>query len=413
MDITYIIGIVLSLSAAFAFINYKFLKLPNTIGVMCVALAFSIGLILLEKFGLGNFHDHAASLLAQIDFNKTLMEGMLSVLLFAGALHVSTADLARIKWAIASLATVGVVISTFTIGGMAYGLLHLLGFSVDFLYCLLFGALISPTDPIAVLSTLKTAGIQKEIETKIAGESLFNDGVGVVVFLVLLELALSPDRISAGSIALLFVEEAVGGILFGLLLGWIGIHLIKRVDDYHVEIMISLALVVGGYMLALVMHASGPIAVVVAGLIIGNHGRVHAMSPTTRERLEDFWELLDEILNIVLFVLIGLEILILDFQGSLILAGILCIPLVLAARFIAVGGPITVLRHVFDRNYSDHTVKILVWSGLRGGISVALALTLPQGPERDLFLMMTYVVVIFSIIVQGLTVRRVARRLGN
>lgn len=413
MDNIHIIVILLSLSAAFAFINYQFLKLPKTIGVMCIALVFSSCLIMLDRLGLGNFQNQAAALLKQLDFNKALTEGMLSILLFAGALHVSTVELSKAKWAVAGLAIVGVVISTITIGALTYGLLYLLGININFLYCLLFGALISPTDPIAVLSTLQTAGIQKDLETKIAGESLFNDGVGVVVFTVLLGLILHPGSITPGMVALLLLEEAGGGVLFGLILGWGGIQLIKRVDDYHVEIMLSLALVVAGYTLAQSFHTSGPTAVVVAGLIVGNHGQVHAMSPNTRGRLEDFWELLDQILNIVLFVMIGLEILVLNFQSPLILVGVLCIPIVLFARFISVGGPISVLRHWFNRKYSDHSVKILVWSGLRGGISVALALTLPQGPERELFLIMTFTIVIFSIIVQGLTISRLAKQLGK
>jgi CPA1 family monovalent cation:H+ antiporter len=351
-------------------------------------------------------------ILENIDFNETLMNGMLSFLLFAGALHVSARDLAKIKWTIAILATAGVVLSTFVVATLIFGLLSLIGFETPYIYCLLFGALISPTDPIAVMATLKKAGIAKSLETKIAGESLFNDGVGVVVFVVLLGIVQNPEPVSASHIALVFLEEAVGGTLFGLVLGALGIYLLKSVDNYQVEILITLALVMGGYTLALDIHASGPIAVVVAGLMIGNHGRAHAMSTTTRERLDNFWELLDEILNVVLFVLIGFEILVLHLDGSYILAGILAIPLILVARFVSVGVPISILRVASTWEYSDHVVKILVWGGLRGGISVALALTLPAGTERDVFLVMTYIIVIFSIVVQGLTIGKVANRLS-
>ena len=412
MDLIHLIALILTLSAAFSYINFRFIGLPTTIGVMLIALVFSLAMLLVGHFGLIDVHDRAESILANIDFNETLMNGMLSFLLFAAALHVSASDLAEIKWTIATLATLGVVLSTFVVGTLVYGMLGLTGFHIPYQYCLLFGALISPTDPIAVMATLKKAGIARSLETKIAGESLFNDGVGVVVFVVLLGIVQNPEPVGAVDIALVFLEEAVGGTLFGLVLGALGIYLLKSVDNYQVEILITLALVMGGYTLALDIHASGPIAVVVAGLMIGNHGRVHAMSTTTRRRLDNFWELLDEILNVVLFVLIGFEILILNLDGQYILAGLLAIPLILLARFVSVGIPISILRSVSSRTFSNHVVKILVWGGLRGGISVALALTLPAGTERDVFLVMTYLIVIFSILVQGLTIGKVASRLA-
>ena len=410
MELEHVIAIVISLSAAFAYINYRFVGLPTTIGVMLVALLFSSALLILGKTVAPGIHGYANDLLAYIDFDETLMDGMLSLLLFAGALHVSTQDLVKLKWTIGILATVGVVMSTFVVGTMTYWLLHLLGYPFDYIYCLLFGALISPTDPIAVMSTLKSAGVSKSLETKIAGESLFNDGVGVVVFIVLLGIVNNPEQVSAASVLILFAEEAIGGAFLGFALGYAGIYLLKSVDNYQLEILITLALVLGGYTLALSIHASGPIAVVIAGLMIGNHGRAHAMSETTRLRLDNFWELLDEILNVVLFVLIGMEILILQFEGRYFLAAILAIPMVLLGRFICVGTPISILRKVTNWSYSDHVVKILVWGGLRGGISVALVLTLPAGSERDLFLVMTYVIVVFSILVQGLTIGKVAKR---
>jgi CPA1 family monovalent cation:H+ antiporter len=309
------------------------------------------------------------------------------------------------------LATLGIVLSTFIVGTLIWILLKFLEFDIAYIYCLLFGALISPTDPIAVMATLKTVGIAKSLETKITGESLFNDGVGVVIFLVLLSLAYSPEDVSAGEAALLFVQEAVGGVLFGVVLGYIGFYLLRTVDNYQVEILLTLALVMGGYTLALALHTSGPIAIVVAGLMIGNKGRALAMSDKTREHLDTFWELIDEILNAVLFVLIGLEMLILDFSAGYITAGLLAIPLVLMSRFFSVGIPVSLLR--LKKEYSPHVVKILVWGGLRGGISVALALSLPMGETRDVFLAMTYIIVVFSILVQGLTIAPMLRRLSG
>lgn len=413
MDLVNLLALILTLSAAFSYINFRFIGLPTTIGVMLIALVSSILMILLDKFGLLDVRDSAATMLGNIDFNKALMDGMLSFLLFAGSLHVSTNDLADLKITVGLLATVGVCLSTVLVGSLTWLLLSLLGIEVSYLYCLLFGALISPTDPIAVMATLKQAGIARSLETKIAGESLFNDGVGVVVFVVLLGLVSNPEQASVGGVAVLFVQEAIGGVVFGLLLGYLGFYLLKSVDNYQVEILLTLALVLGGYTLAHELHLSGPIAVVVAGLLIGNRGRQYAMSTQTRKRLDNFWELLDEILNVVLFVLIGLEVLILEFKGTFLLAGILAIPLVLGSRFAAVGTPIVVLRNVFKRDFSPHVVKILAWGGLRGGISVALALSLPAGAERDVFLVVTYVIVIFSIVVQGLTVGKLAKRLGG
>ncbi len=409
MELIELIAIVLSLSAAFSYVNFRFIGLPTTIGVMIIALVVSLGLILLDSLGVVDIRTYASKLLSGIDFNKALMDGMLSFLLFAGALHVSAEDLADMKWTIGVLATLGVALSTFIVGTMTYYLLIVLGFDIQYLYCLLFGALISPTDPIAVMSTLKRVGIARSLETKIAGESLFNDGVGVVVFVVLLGIVQQPEQLSFSQVAIIFAKEAIGGLIFGFGLGMLGVYLLKSVDNYQVEILVTLALVMGGYTLALDLHTSGPIAVVVAGLIIGNHGRTHAMSNTTRKRLDNFWELLDEVLNAVLFVLIGLEVLILQFQGQYLLAGALAIPLVLFSRLISVGIPITLLRTMTNWAYSPHVVKILVWGGLRGGISVALALTLPEGTQRDVFLVLTYMIVIFSIIIQGLTIGRVAK----
>lgn len=413
MEPTSLIALVLTLAATLSYLNFRFVGLPTTIGVMLIALGVSLLTLLFGKMDVMSMRPHAVELLSGIDFNKALMDGMLSFLLFAGALHVCSRDLARSKWTIGILATIGVVLSTVLIGSAAFVLLQWLGVPLPYTYCLLFGALISPTDPIAVMSTLKHAGIPKSLETKIAGESLFNDGVGVVIFVVLLGLVYEPQQLSGFALATLIAQEAGGGVLFGLMLGGLGIVLLKSVDHYPLEILLTLALVMGGYTLASALHTSGPIAVVVAGLIVGNHGRNYAMSAVTRARLDDFWELLDEILNIILFVLIGLEVLVLHFATTYLIAGLLVIPLILGARFVSVGLPISVLRAVTNWAYSEHVVKILVWGGLRGGISVALALTLPPGMARDIFLVMTYVVVIFSITVQGLSIARVAKKLSS
>jgi CPA1 family monovalent cation:H+ antiporter len=413
MDLVNLLAIILSLSAAFAYINFRFIGLPTTIGVMLIALVCSLVMIVFDFLGILDVRDQAEAMLSNIDFNKALMHGMLSFLLFAGSLHVSTSDLADMKWIVGLLATAGVIISTFVVGSLTWLLLSSLGINISYIYCLLFGALISPTDPIAVMATLKQAGIAQSLETKIAGESLFNDGVGVVVFIVILGLVLNPAEINAGSIVLLFIQEAVGGVIFGLLLGALGFYLLKSVNNYQVEILLTLALVLGGYTLAMHLHTSGPIAVVVAGLLIGNRGRQYAMSTNTREHLDNFWELLDEILNVILFVLIGLEILILEYDEPYLFAGLLAIPLVLISRFIAVGTPITVLRKFSAYQFSPHVIKILTWGGLRGGISVALALSLPLGKERDLFLVITYMIVIFSIVAQGLTIGKLAHKLSE
>lgn len=296
------------LTALFSYINYRFLRLPTTIGVMFIALMVSLGIVALGAAGMDIGQSQVAGVLETIDFNKALLHGMLSFLLFAGAMHIKFDDLISQKWAITELATAGVVASTFIVGGLTWIVLDLLGIQASFIYCLLFGALISPTDPVAVIGILKTAGVPKSLETKIAGESLFNDGIGVVVFMIILELALGGSDFTVGKVTLLFIEEVVGGVVIGLAIGVIAYQMLKRVNNYQVEVIITLALVMGGYTLADRIHTSGPIAIVVAGLLIGNHGRTFAMSEITRVRLDDFWELVDEILNALLFMLIGLEV---------------------------------------------------------------------------------------------------------
>jgi len=362
--------------------------------------------------GWADVQNQATSMLGEIDFNQTLLHGMLSFLLFAGALHVNLTDLKKQGWVILSLATVGVVMSTFLVGTAAYYLLAALSYHLPYLYCLLFGALISPTDPIAVMATVKRLGVSKELETTIAGESLFNDGVGVVVFMVLLILLRQPESITPSHVAILFVEEAVGGLLLGTALGLLGYYLMRSIDNYKVEVLLSLAIVMGGYSLAVALHTSGPIAIVVAGLITGQVLRSEVLSDQTRRSLNEFWELVDEILNVVLFALIGLEVLIIPFEGQWFLASLFLIVIVIAIRFFSVGLPIRLIDWVTTRKLAPHLVKILTWGGLRGGISVALALSLPSGEYRDLILFLTYVIVVFSIVVQGLTIGPLIKRLS-
>ncbi len=407
MQIFHIIAILISLAAIFSWINHRFLHMPTVIALMTIALVMSLGLITLGKFGYPSLGSDIDWMLSSIDFNATLLHGMLSFLLFAGALHINLEDLAKQRIVIGVLATAGGVGATFLIGIGFWYISELFHLNIPMIYCLLFGALISPTDPIAVLGILKTAGASKSLETKIAGESLFNDGIAVVVFLVIFEVALGTKTVTAETIFHLFAMEVLGGIVYGLLLGAVGFWMLKKVDNYSVEILITLAMTTGGYVLAESLHISAPIAIVVAGLLIGNHGRKLAMSQSTREHLDTFWKLIDEILNAVLFVLIGLELVVLSLDQNYLLAGLLAIPLVLTARLISVGLPIGIMRRF--RSFSPGVVSILTWGGLRGGISVALALSLPAGEIRNALVTVTYTVVVFSILVQGLTLAPLIR----
>lgn len=403
MALIHTLTILICLAALFSYVNHRLLKLPITIGLMAVALVFSLVLLALGKMGFG-VEAEAQRFIGAIDFNEALMHGMLGFLLFAGALHVKLDELLDLKWVIGSMAVVGTILSSLITGLLGYWLFDLVGLPLPLLYCLLFGALISPTDPIAVMGVLRQARLPKALEMKIVGESLFNDGVGVVIFLVVLNLV-PRDSFTASDVLALFAKEALGGAALGLALGYIAYRMLRSVDNYQVEILITLALVTGSFALADLLHTSGPIAVVVAGLLIGNQGRQWAMSDTTREHLDNFWELLDELLNAVLFALIGLEVLVLSFQRSYLMAGLVAIPLVLAARWLSV--VLQVKAFSFVREFSDRTITILTWGGLRGGISVALALSLPSGPMRDAVVTITYAVVVFSILVQGLTINRV------
>ncbi len=403
-----IVAIFLVATALLAYLNHRFIGLPTTIGVMATALGFSLVLVLTDAMGIGfGMRQYEENLLRSFDFSEVLMQGMLSLLLFAGALHVDLSELKAYRWQVGGLAVLGTLLSTLAVGYGMWIVLPLIGLTLPLLHCLLFGALISPTDPIAVMGILKSAGAPKNLELVIAGESLFNDGVGVVIFSLLLGMLASGTTPTLGHGLELLLHEAGGGLLFGLVLGYVTFRLLKSVDNYQVEVLLMLAAVIGGYAFASQLHVSGPLAMVVAGLMIGNHGRALAMSDTTRRYVDMFWELLDEILNAVLFVLIGMEVLVISFSASIFLAASIAILVTLLARLLTVGAPVAFLRGLF--NLPQGSWQVLTWGGLRGGISVALALSLPLGSERDTILALTYCVVVFSILGQGLTIGRVVR----
>ncbi|MEO6276560.1 sodium:proton antiporter [Roseateles sp.] len=398
----------LAVTALLAYLNHRFVRLPTTIGVMVIALVLSLAIVALDVAGVSHaLRDYEESLLRSIDFSDVLMQGMLSLLLFAGALHVDLSELKALRWPVAALALIGTLLSTLIVGYGLFFTLPWVGLELPLMYCLLFGALISPTDPIAVMGILKSAGAPKNLELVIAGESLFNDGVGVVIFALLLGMLLSGVAPTTGSALTLLAREAGGGIVFGLVLGYVTYRLLKSVDDYKVEVLLTLAAVTGGYALASHLHISGPLAMVVTGLIIGNQGRALAMSDTTRRYVDMFWELLDEILNAVLFVLIGMEVLLINFSSAVLVAGAVVIVVTLLARLLSVGLPVAAFGARFGM--PSGAWRVLTWGGLRGGISVALALSLPVGPHRDMVLALTYCVVVFSILVQGLSIGRVVR----
>lgn len=424
MSLINLAALILTLAAGIGVLNHWTLRLPHTIGLVVIALLVSLILMAVDALAPGlQIGGTVQGILNDVNFGETVLKGLLSVLLFAGALHVDLTQLAKRGPTIAALSTVGVLISTAINGLGFYALAWLLGFDqvLTLPICLVFGALISPTDPVAVLALLKNIAVPKDLKATIAGESLFNDGVAIVVFLVLSGIAFASHgdahgaEVSAAAIGQIFVLEAGGGIVLGLVLGAVGFWIMRSMDEYVLEVMVTLALVIGGYALALKLHVSGPLAMVVAGLMVGNQASRHAMSAETRDYIEKFWELLDEILNSVLFVLIGFEILILSFSAPAILLALLSIPLAVGARTLALFVPLTSLSRF--RSYPPKTLPILLWAGLRGGISVALALTLPdtvmQGGElsaKDLILTATFAVVLFTILVQGLTIEPLLKR---
>ena len=399
----------LVVTALLAYMNARFLGLPITIGVMTAALLLSLLLVGLDTMGIDfGLRQYEESLLRSIDFSNVLMQGMLSMLLFAGALHVDLSELRAYRWQVGLLAVVSTLLSTLAVGFGTWWALPWAGLELSLPYCLLFGALISPTDPIAVMGILKTAGAPKHLELVIAGESLFNDGVGVVLFSLMLGALASGTLPTAGQGLLLLLHEAGGGLLFGLALGYLTFRLLRSIDNYQVEVLLTLAAVTGGYALASRLHVSGPLAMVVAGLMIGNGGRELAMSDTTRRYIDLFWELIDEILNAVLFVLIGMEVLLISFSLSIFVAAAVAMTVTLVARAITVGLPVALLPGAFKLPKGSGWV--LTWGGLRGGISVALALSLPAGQPRNIVLALTYCIVVFSILGQGLTIGKVVRR---
>jgi CPA1 family monovalent cation:H+ antiporter len=410
MDYFSIAAILVVLSAIFGYINVRFLKMPITIGLMIITLLFTLIVIAIAQFD-DTLYLQEKEFIRNIDFETVLLDIMLSFLLFAGALHTNFAQLRIQRWPVLAFATLGVLVSTFLVGIIMYYVLQFLGLNIDFIYCLLFGALISPTDPIAVLGILKEAGAPKKLETKIVGESLFNDGVGVVVFLTIFSIAKSPSAsVESMEIIQLFGQEVIGGILLGLVLGWITYRLMKSIDNYEIEVILTIAAVMGGTVLAHKWHLSAPLAMVTAGLAVGNDTvRNTAMSEITESYVDKFWELIDVLLNTILFIMIGMEILVLTFEMNYILAGLMAVPIVLICRYISLWLPIKFFAKRLD--FVPKTNLIMTWGGLRGGISIALALSLTDGMHREVFLVITYIIVVFSIIGQGLTVEPIVKRL--
>lgn len=410
MEIYNLITIIIVLAALFSYINFRYIKLPGTIGIMLLSLVTSLIIINIGFFH-PDFFTKTTHLISTLDFNTALMKVMLGFLLFAGAIHININEMKNERAAIITFSTIGVLLSTFIVAGLFYAVTQWLGFSIAFIYCLLFGALISPTDPIAVLGILKQAKIPSTLEVKISGESLFNDGVAVVVFITIYEIITAgPQNIGLIQIVWLFVKEAGGGIAFGLLLGYIGFWALRSINNYVVEVLITLAIVMGGYLFAAYLHVSGPLAMVMAGIITGNKSRAEGMSNSSEEYIDKFWEMIDEIFNAILFLLIGFEMLIVPFTWMFFWLGCITVVIVLLARLISVAIPVLFLQPIktFERN----AIPILTWGGLRGGISVALALSLPKSMFSDVFVSVTYIVVLFSIIVQGLTIGKLAKKLA-
>jgi len=399
------------MAAIFGYINVRFLKLPNSIGLMFITIVFTLAV-----FGLSFVNDtlfkFEKSIVDQIDFETVLLNIMLSFLLFAGALHTNFEELKLQRWPVLAFATIGTLVSTFLVGTAMFFLFQITNLNIDYIYCLLFGALISPTDPIAVLGILKKAKVQKSLETRIVGESLFNDGVGVVIFLTIFKIAEGGGSANVNPLEVLalFGQEVVGGIGLGLFLGWITYRLMKSIDDYDIEVIITLATVMVGTLIAEKLHVSAPLAMVTAGLIAGSQKiRASTMSKTTESYVDKFWELLDILLNTILFVLIGMELLVLEFNMAYVISGLVAIPVLLACRYASLVLPIDFFNRKLE--FIPNTNLIMTWGGLRGGISIALALSLQEGMHRELFLAITYIIVVFSIIVQGLTVGKLVESL--
>jgi len=409
MEVYNIITMIVVLAAVFAYLNNRFIKLPSTIGIMLISLLASLIVIILGIVSPRIFV-RTTEALSLIDFQTVLLRVMLSFLLFAGAIHIDSKKLRSERISIITFSTIGVIISTFIVGTLLYYIISMIGLSVDYLYCLLFGSLISPTDPIAVVGILKKAKIPQSLEIKISGESLFNDGVGVVLFISFSQIAqIGFDNISVWNIVWIFIREALGGVLFGWLLGYIGFLAMRSVDNYVVEVMITLAIVMGGYELAEILKVSGPLAMVIAGLFTGNRSMHFVATDAGSDYIGKFWEMIDEMMNAILFLLIGLEMLIIPFNWTLFALGCITVVIVLFGRLISVWLPITLLR--YKKSFAKNTIPMLTWGALRGGISVALALSVPKYMYGEMFVSITYIVVLFSIVVQGLSIGRFAKKL--
>lgn len=411
MDLYYTLSILVVLSAVFSYLNSRYLKLPPAIGIMLLSIITSVSLLALDQI-YPVFSRSFSGLIASVDFPAVLMGAMLNFLLFAGAIHVSLQELHKQRLPILILSTLGVILSTFLVGSLMYGLLLQLGLEVPYIQCLLFGALISPTDPLAVIAVLRKVKINKPLEVKIAGESLFNDGVSVLMFAVLLQLAQGGEvDITFRNIAGLFVQEMIGGVVIGLLLGYIGSQGIKRIHDYQVTVLITVAIVMGGYLVTRFLHISGPLTMAAAGLVIGNYGKATAMSTTDKDYLDKFWEMIDEILNAMLFLIIGLELLLIPNIHQDWLIGCFAILIVLVSRYLSIWLPMWIIPNI--GRFDSKTMAVLVWGGLRGGVSIALALTIDPQLNQNLFLSATYYVVVFSIAVQGLSIGKLLEVLNR
>ncbi|MBX2931090.1 MAG: sodium:proton antiporter [Chitinophagaceae bacterium] len=407
MELYYSFSVLIVVASLFAYLNHRILKLPATIGIMIIAMAASLILVLFGEKLFPETLIHFSSVINEFDFTEVLMCAMLNFLLFAGGIHINIKDLKEQRMPIVVFSTVSVVISAFITGVVLYYVLPLVHLNIPFIYCLLFGALISPTDPIAVLSVLKKANVSKSLETKVAGESLFNDGIAVVLFAVILQLAQGSDfEFSFLNIFWLVIKEAGGGLLLGILLGFTASRAMRIIDDYKLSVLITLSVVMGGYLIARSLHISGPLTMVSAGLFIGDFSKKYKMSEITKDYLDKFWELVDEILNAILFLFIGLELLLIPAVGNFWLPGIICIVIVLVARFASIWIPTKIVP--FKKKFTTNTIKVLAWGGIRGGVSIALALSIAEGEHKPFIVSVTYFVVIFSIIVQGLTIGKFA-----
>lgn len=407
MELYYSFSVLIVLASFFSYLNYRFLKLPSTIGIMVIAMVVSLSLVLFGNNLFPKTFVRFSAFVEGFDFTEVLMGAMLNFLLFAGGIHVNIKDLREQLAPVLTFATISVVISSFAVAAIVYYLFPLMGIALPFVYCLLFGALISPTDPVAVLGILKKAKVTKSLETKIAGESLLNDGVAVLLFSLVLEIIVGEDvQLTFKNISWLFIQEAGGGVLLGNLLGLIASRAMRDVDDYKLSVMTTLSLVMGGYLIATALHFSSPLTMVAAGLYMGNFNVKFTMKTVTQDYLVKFWELIDDILNSILFLFIGLELLLMPRLGDYWLPGIICIVTALLSRYIAIWIPTKLVP--FKTKFNAHTIKVLVWGGIRGGVSIALALSIPENPYKDLIISITYFVVVFSIIIQGLTIGKVA-----